>query len=606
MWPFSGCGDDACRPSSPGSLTPAHAVAASPFALVLVAATLAAVRQGYPYLSRAAHDDARDGEDHLLPSHAPAALRCAHAEHGARSPRRRLVAWTFGVTVGLAATLGALILAEILDVGARPGRGLALRIVVPALLLLLVGVVPWLECKSLVNGAGWSLGRRRRSAPSAGAGGGSSRLPKRAWLMQTLLFSCWLFAFWKLGSAVPSTAVEDWPRNGASGASSSPSSSSSSSSSAFLPSSNNNDDDEAPLQMLTRGCLERIGVVGISLMGLLAGFASVSAPWHTWTSVTDRRRRPVTDADVNRKQTGLDATSEMLVTKRHRLQMLERKTAADLPRSASASAAASAEAKAATGLVGKMMGSLRGAAGAGLSAEEAEMRSLRVDIAGLETMEANLASSLALVRGRRAADSRAATAWGRMCLVPSSLFACYCVYRVAATTLTTLRRFRAPSASFSSSDPINRFLGLLALHWDPTLDQAAWARIISFVLSGVLLLASANSALQTFHLFARWTPGLLRHAQANLALVVGQVAATYMISASLLMRSQLPLEARSAVGGVLKGALSPVFVDGWFEGWFLTGSAVTALGLWLGRRLSGGRDEDWDDYGNEEMGAKRM
>lgn len=588
MWPFSGCGDDACRPPSPASLTPAHAVAASPFALVLVGATLAAVRHGYPYLSRAAHDDARDGEDHLLPAHAPAALRRAHAEHGARSPRRRLVAWTFGVTVGLAATLGALILAEILDVGARPGRGLALRVVVPALLLLLVGVVPWLECKSLVNGAGWSLGRR--SAPSAGgSAGGVGRLPKRAWLMQVVLFSCWLFAFWKLGSAVPSSAVEDWPRGGASGASSS----------SFLPSSanNNNDDDEAPLQLLTRGCLERIGVVGISLMGLLAGFASVSAPWHTWTTVTDRRRRPVTDADVNRKQTGLDATSEMLVTKRHRLQMLERK-AADLPRSA-------AEAQAATGLVGKMMGSLRGV-GAGLSAEEAEMRSLRVDIAGLETMEANLASSLALVRGRRAADSRAATAWGRMCLIPSSLFACYCVYRVAATTLTTLRRFRAPSASFSSSDPINRFLGLLALHWDPTLDQTAWARIISFVLSGVLLLASANSALQTFHLFARWTPGLLRHAQANLALVVGQVAATYMISASLLMRSQLPLEARSAVGGVLKGALSPVFVDGWFEGWFLTGSAVTALGLWLGRRLSGGRDEDWDDYGNEEMGAKRM
>ncbi|KAM3562263.1 hypothetical protein ARSEF4850_002832 [Beauveria asiatica] len=591
MWPFSGCGDDACRPSSPASLTAAHAVAASPFALVLVAATLAAVRHGYPYLSRAAHDDARDGQDHLLPSHAPAALRRAHAEHGARSPRRRLVAWTFGVTVGLAATLGALILAEILDVGARPGRGLALRVVVPALLLLLVGVVPWLECKSLVNGAGWSLGRRRRSAPSAGGG----RLPKRAWLMQAVLFSCWLFAFWKLGSAVPSSAVEGWPRGG--------------SSSSFLPSGNNNnnndDDDEAPLQLLTRGCLERIGVVGISLMGLLAGFASVSAPWHTWTSVTDRRRRPVTDADVNRKQTGLDATSEMLVTKRHRLQMLERKAAAtDLPRAAAAAAAA--EAKAATGLMGKMIWSLRGAAGAGLSAEEAEMRSLRVDIAGLETMEANLASSLALVRGRRAADSRAATAWGRMCLVPSSLFACYCVYRVAATTLTTLRRFRAPSASFSSSDPVNRFLGLLALHWDPTLDQTAWARIVSFALSGVLLLASANSALQTFHLFARWTPGLLRQAQANLALVVGQVAATYMISASLLMRSQLPLEARSAVGGVLKGALSPVFVDGWFEGWFLTGSAVTALGLWLGRRLSGGRDEDWDDYGSEEMGAKRM
>lgn len=560
MWPFTGCGDDACQPPSRAGLTVAHAIAASPFALVFAAATLAAVRRGYPYLSRAAHDDARDGDDHVLPSHAPAALRQVHAEHGAKSLRRRVVACTFGVTVGLAAALGSLILAEILDVASPAGRALALRLTVPSLLLLLVAVVPWLECKSIVNGAGWSL---RRSS----SGGG--RVPKLAWLMQTALFACWLFAFWKLGAAVPSSAVEGGKGTGMTAG----------------------EFAEEPLQVLARACLERIGVVGISLMGLLAGFASVSAPWHTFTAVTERRRRPVTDADVNRKQAGLDATNEMLLTKRHRLQMLDRKVAD--PRFAESQA---------TGLMGKVMGSIRGA----VSAEETEIRGLRVEITGLETMEANLASSLALMRGRRAADSRSAGPCGRLCFLPSYLFAAYCVYRVFATALTTYRRAYLPSSSFSSSDPINRFLGLLALHWDPKLDQMAWARIISFALSGVILLASANSALQTFHLFAKWTPGLLRHAQANLALVVGQVAATYMISASLLMRSQLPLEARSAVGGVLQGALSPVFVDGWFEGWFLTGSTATMLGLWLGRRMSGGRDDDWDDYGSEEMGAKRM
>lgn len=567
MWPFSGCGDDACRPPSQATFTAAHAAAASPFAVILILTTLAAVRRGYPYLSHAAQDDTRDGDDHVLPSHAPAALRQVHAEHGAKSVRRRVVAWTFGVTVGLAATLGTLILAEILGVGSHAGRGMALRLVVPVLLFLLVVLVPWLECKSLVNGAGWSLQR-------SGSGGSGRRIPKLAWLMQASLFACWLFAFWKLGSAVPSSAVEGLKKPTGS-----------------LHSSD--DDIEDTIQVLTRACLERIGVVGISLMGLLAGFASVSAPWHTFTSITDRRRRPVTDADVNRKQAGLDATNEMLLTKRHRLQMLERKVAD--PRFA-------ADVKVHSGVMGKLIGSIRGT----VSAEETEIRSLRIEITGLEAMESNLVSSIALIRSRRAADSRAATTCGRLCLVPSYLFAAYCVYRISATTLTTLRRAHSPSASFSSSDPINRFLGLLALHWDPKLDQMAWARIISFALSGVILLASANSALQTFHLFAKWMPGLLRHAQANLALVVGQVTATYMISASLLMRSQLPLEARSAVGGVLKGALSPMFVDGWFEGWFLTGSAATMLGLWLGRRLSGGRDDEWDDYGSEEMGAKRM
>lgn len=536
--------------TDPDAITLSNLISASPFALVFATSSVLVVRHLYPRLSRAANDDARDGSDHVLPSHAPAALRQIHAEHGAKSLRRRAVAWTFGATVGLATTLGTLILSEILEVFGHAGRTLALRFTVPALLILLVVLVPWLECQSLVGAAGWTLGRNNKG-----------RVPRFAWALQTGLFACWLFAFWKIGGAVPSAAGL----------------------------ASKGKDGEGVAESLTRACLERIGVVGISLMALLAGFASVSAPWHTFGDVSDRKRKPVSEADVNRKQAGLDATSEMLLTKRHRLQLLERMVSDPQYMAAQNN----------KGFVGKMMGSLRGA-----SAEETEMRSLRVEITGLETMEANLSSNLVLIKGRRKAADRASTTLGRFCLVPSFVFSAYCLYRILATALTTIRRASSPSASFSNSDPINRFLGLLALHWNPKLDQHAWARVISFALSGVILLASANSAVQTFHLFAKWMPGLLRHAQANLALVVGQVAATYMISASLLLRSQLPVEASSAVGGVLRGALSPAFVDGWFEGWFLVGSALTLVGLWVAKRVSG--EDEWDDYGSEEMGTKRM
>ncbi|KAF7557331.1 hypothetical protein G7046_g6074 [Stylonectria norvegica] len=529
MWPFSSCANsDACEATPPGTITAASILALVPFIAIFISVSLLVVRHIFPKLNRS--QDARDGEEHVLPAHAPAALRQAHAEHGAKSWKRRGAAWTFGITIGLAATLAALILDEILEVVDPAARDLALWITVPTLLFMLVILVPWLEAVS-------------RAWP---------------WALQTLLFAAWLFAFWSVGRAVPIGATRSIPEDG------------------------------SLSESLTRGCLERIGVVGISLMALLAGFASVSSPWHTFSDAAGRRKRPVTEADVNRKQAGLEAANEMLLTKRHRLQVLERKVADGQATPSSKSG----------GFVGKMMGSIRGATG-----DEAEMRSLRLDITGLETMEANLASSLSLLKNHRAATVRASTPVGRVLLVPSYVFSCYCLYRIAATTLTTVRRAYSPSASFASSDPINRFLGLLAKHWDPKLDQLAWARTISFALSGVILLASANSVVQTFHLFAKWTPGLLRQAEANLALVVGQIAATYVISSSLLLRSQLPVALGSAVGSVLRGALSPGFVDGWFEGWFLAGSLVTAVGIWVGRKLGG--DEDWDEYGMEEMGAKR-
>jgi hypothetical protein len=249
-----------------------------------------------------------------------------------------------------------------------------------------------------------------------------------------------------------------------------------------------------------------------------------------------------------------------------------------------------------------VMGSLKGMTG--LSGDAAEIKSLQLEISGLETMESNLAASLSLLRTRKAVHARDGTALGRLMAIPSYAFSMYCIYRVLATTLTTVRRATYPNASFSSSDPINRFLGLLAKHWDPKLDQIAWARQISFLLSGVILAASANSVLQTFHLFSKWMPGLLYQAQANLALLIGQIAATYVISSALLLRSNLPREVGRSVGDALSSALEPGFVDRWFEGWFLSAAVLTAIGIFLGRKLGGGAGDwdDWDEFAGEEMG----
>ncbi|GAB0134013.1 hypothetical protein EsDP_00002400 [Epichloe bromicola] len=557
MWPFSHCSSDSdsdsCAVRNPNKLDSQAVVALLPFAAAFIIVDILAARHVFPRLSR------------------------AHNERGAKGWKRRGAAWVFGTTVSLAVMLGLLILGEILEVVDPVAKNLALHATVPSLLFLLVALVPWLQCRAVVTGAGWSFDRDARGAVS-----------KVAWGLQFALFGAWLFSFWAVGGSV----LPD------------PASDSASDSARASRGDGDGDGDWDWRHQLTKECLERVGVVGICLMALLAGFASVSTPWHTLVDGPSRRKRPVTEADINRKRAGLEATSEMLATKRHQLRQLRQ-----LERRAAAKGKSCSG-----GLVGNMMMMMGSTFGATMSGDEAEMRALRMEIAGLETMEANLASNLSLMRNHRAATARASTVGGRIMLAPSYVLAAYCVYRVLATMLTTLlrrgrvhrSRSRSPSPSFADTDPISRFLGLMARHWDPELDQLAWARTISFALSGVILLASANSAVQTFHLLAKWAPpGRLRHARASLALAVGQVTATHVISASLLLRSQLPARAGGAVTRLLQGAPSPGFVDRWFETWFLLGCALSALGIWMGRKLSR-FDDDWDDYGAEEMGAKRL
>lgn len=586
----SSCDESACS-AAPPSTRLGMILSLSPFLATFALVFVAVTRSLFPQLSRL--NAQRDGEDHYLPASAPPTLQLVHAEHGTKSMRRRLAAITFSTTIGLAIVLGELILSEIADVVSAEARDAALRVVVPTLLVLLVLLIPFLEIQSLLAGSG--LCSFQRSS--------RGRFPRWAWTLQAVGFCIWLFVFWSIGKAVPSQGansdLESFLYSRAAKVRGSFDATGMSIASRWRGGDTTTTlVDQWNPDMLARACLERIGVIGISLMALLSGFASVSSPWHMLIDTTRRRKRPVTDADTTRMQTGLDTTGELLMTKRHRLRSLQRKLAATADSNVTAGS---------QGVMGKIVGSLKGSI-SGPSGEAAEIKALQMEISGLETMEANLQSSLSSLKSRQAAQARAGTAMGRLLSIPAYIFSIYCIYRILATSLTSFRRLYYPaSASFSSSDPINRFLGLLAKHWDPKLDQTAWARQISFLLSGVILIASANAVVQTFHIFAKWAPGLLYQAQANLALIIGQISATYVISAGLLLRSNLPKDMGSAVGHALESALEPTFVDRWFEGWFLFSSVATAVGIWVGRRIhgSGGFSEWGDEWDEVELGEKR-
>lgn len=538
MFPVDGdC--DACIPLYERSLRSesptAIAFSSLPFLITFAIVSILVLYRLFPVL--ASLQQSKD--EHYLPSDAPSALRSAHAKHGRKQLRRQIAAVAFSTTIALATVLMELILCEISNTLNPAARTIALKITVPGLMFLLIVLIPFLELQSIVRSIAGDFSKTAKG-----------KIPRFPWMLQLLGFAGWLMAFWWIGNMLPGTHVKDISAKNVNG--------------------------------LSNACLERIGVIGICLMALLSGFASVSSPWQCFGV----KQRPVTSSDLDRKQAGLDATNETLVAKRSRLRALQHKISAS-PQE---------------GFMKKVVGSIRG------NVEAQEIKSLQLEISGLETMAVSLSSMLGILQTRHAATARNSTSLGRALVVPNYLFSLYCVYRICMTSFTTFRRFTSPSLTFSNSDPINRFLGLLAKHWDHSLDQAAWSRQISFTLTGVILLASFNSVLQTFYLFARWTPGLLYQAQANLALIVGQVCATYVISSALLLRSNLPKEVGSVISGALGTPMDSWFADRWFEGWFLTGALLTAVGIWIGRKFGvaeGALGDEWDDYGDVELGQKR-
>lgn len=525
----------------PGTKSSVLALAFSSLPLLITfgAVSFIALHKLFPLVSGL--QQPKDGDEHYLPSDAPSFLKQRHSEHAAKSTRRRMVAGCFSTTIALAAVLAELILCEISNTLNPEARSWALRATVPTLLLFLVVVIPFLELSSIVTGAGWSFRRAE-----------NGRYSRKAWVAQTIGFAVWLSAFWWLGKGLPGTYIHTVASETGKG--------------------------------LSEACLERVGIIGISLMALLSGFAAVSTPWHTLGS----KSRPVTESDVTRKQAGLDATNDMLAEKQSRLRIIQRKVN-DKPKE---------------GFMTKVIGNIRG------NADAQEIKSLELEISGLSSMALALSSSLSLLQNRRATTQRASSTLGKMFLTPFSYgLSFYCMFRILTTAIASLRRhfiLSSDPATFTSSttDPINRVLSILAKHVDPSMDQLAWSRQISFLLSGIILLLSFNSVLQTFHMLTKVLPSLLYQTQANLALIVAQIAATYVISSALLLRSNLPTEMKSVVSEALGSPLEPGFVERWFDGWFLLASFGTAIGIFLGRKI-GGR-EDWDDWEEDdvELGQK--
>ncbi|KAF2487888.1 Abscisic acid G-protein coupled receptor-domain-containing protein [Neohortaea acidophila] len=451
----------------------------------------------------------------------------------------------FSTSIGLSTVLVELVLCEIVDILHPEARGLALRLTLNLLLILNILVTPALEIHSIVRtlvvGANESMST-------------SKSRPRLRLVLEVATLAGWLLVFWYIPRAsILHNTLHDVHGGG-------------------------HDSSEHAFK---EACLERIGIIGISLMASLSGFAAVSSLWQTFGV----RHRTVNENDISRKEAGLLATQEMLSAKQSRLRALKHKIAD----TSSASARA--------GLVSKVFGTIRG------NPDLQEVKNLEMEISGLETMYFALSQSLSTFRSRRAEQQRSKRTTGRLLNAFGTGFALYCAYRISATSFSSLRRWWQPGHSFATSDPINNILALLTTHWDSNLDRAAWSRQISFLLSGVMLLASFSAVLQTFHLFSRFFPRLVQHTQTSLPLIISQVAGTYVVSSTLLLRSNLPEELSSVVNDALGAPLESRFVDSWFESWFLAAVGVTATGIVIGRKV-GGDDGIWDDDDGMDMGSK--
>lgn len=161
------------------------------------------------------------------------------------------------------------------------------------------------------------------------------------------------------------------------------------------------------------------------------------------------------------------------------------------------------------------------------------------------------------------------------------LFSLYCLYRIVGTTWN-LTPWRSPR-----SDPISQLIALAATN-NYEIDQEMWARQISFLLSGVVILGSIRAVLLVLAKASRNLPRLIN--QNSMALAFAIFLGCYNVSVALLLCRNLPTRYSKVIASGLGASIDIGYFDLWFDAVFLGGVTVTTIILWMQKKAVMERD----------------
>ena len=408
-------------------------------------------------------------------------------------------------------------------------------------------------------------------------------------------FLAWIFIFSKLGNFIPMPPPE--PTNVAK-----------SLTSAYW--------SPAASRSFAEETLSRIVVIGVCAMAILSGFAAVSTPYTVFIS----RTRTVYVSDLERIQNSIETTTNLIHSKTLSYNLVQTKIR-------------DRQFMSSTNLRSKILSSIRASVGGGDELTE-EFQCLEMELGALKKMRDSLANDLSTLQTAYNSQISQKTPLGRVMQKAYMIFAFYCIYRLITVLILRNPISRAhtllsmstngnrhststsisskvsgsgePSVSIVQTDALAITIAHLAVKFSSYSDVDAWTRQIGFILSGFLFIGSISSALTTFNSLAKAFPFLkqdnLLHISSSITagserfsglglLIVAQVSAIYILSTSLLLRSNLPKEMSSAITAALGAPLDTLFVESLFDTLFALVAVVSLLSLWLAHRYNLGDDE---------------
>uniref|UniRef100_A0A1X7U8D0 Abscisic acid G-protein coupled receptor-like domain-containing protein n=1 Tax=Amphimedon queenslandica TaxID=400682 RepID=A0A1X7U8D0_AMPQE len=278
--------------------------------------------------------------------------------------------------------------------------------------------------------------------------------------------------------------------------------------------------------------ISRVGVIGVTIIGILSGFGAVNAPY-TYMAYFIRN---IDDSEISNSERRLLQTMDMIISKKKRIALAKKENSL---RYQDDSVSQSGGGK-------RMMKMWNIFSGISSSSSE-NISALQTEVASLEELSRQMFVDYVDLRETKDRVVYSKTLKGRYYDIVGHFFSIYCVYKIIMCTINII------FDRVGKVDPVTRGLSIL-VNW------------LGFKVDFFYAIASSKSS-------------------NAIVLCLAEVMGMYFVLSVLLMRMNVPEEYRTIITRLL-GQLDFSFYHRWFDVIFLVSALTSIVFLYIAHQQS--------------------
>ncbi|KAL0490158.1 golgi pH regulator [Acrasis kona] len=324
-------------------------------------------------------------------------------------------------------------------------------------------------------------------------------------------------------------------------------------------------EDENTSPDLLDDAMERLGVVGVTVIALLSGFGSVSMPVTYLTPLLITKNSSAT-SQIDLIERKLQKTLDIICIRKRNIALAKRKIEENVPIQNNNN----------PGLFGRITGAFSGGPTNNVKNLEKDISEWSDEVSSLESVSEDIFAELQSACQDADQYTFSKSLKGRLFQLVGCFFSVYGVYKVIMSMFTIL--FVKEDAAKNKVDPVTRILSVVGKNLHTDTDLVYWSQQLSFIFIFVIIILSVRSLLINLQKVFKF---LLRKVSPSTIIVFfSEIMGMYLIASVMLLRGNLPYKQREIISEHM-GAVQFHFFQRWFDALFIVSAVLSIVVFFL-------------------------